>query len=177
MEKWKLWQQALVFFTAGVILTSIGFIVSSPPRGNGILLTPAVSKQLVVHIDGAVSKPGVYEFTPDTRVQDVVNKAGGLTSSARSEGLNLARFITDGEKITIPSNLVDTQSGGSSLLDLNTATISELDKLPGIGKVRAQAILDFRTNQGLFTSIEQLLLVEGITEDVYSGIKTLVTIQ
>lgn len=177
MQNWKLWQQALVFFCAGVILTAIGFIVSSPPRGNGIMLTPAIGKQIVVHIDGEIVNPGVYEIAPDSRIQDIVTKAGGLTISARTEGLNLARFIADGEKITIPSKNVESPDTGSNLLNLNTATLEELDKLPGIGKVKAQAIIDYRTKEGLFTSVEQLLLVQGITDDLYAGIKDLVVIR
>lgn len=177
MQNWKLWQQALVFFAAGVILTAIGFIVSSPPRSNGIMLTPAERKQVIVHIDGEVANPGVYEVAPDSRVQEVVNQAGGLTDSARAEGLNLARYVADGEKITIPSNTVDPLDKGSNLLNLNTATLKELDELPGIGKVRAQAIIDYRTKEGLFTSVEQLLLIQGITDDLFAGIKDLVIIK
>ncbi len=177
MQNWKLWQQALVFFAAGVILTAIGFIVTAPPRGTGIMLTPMEPKELVVHIDGEINSPGVYAMKPESRVQDVVNAAGGMKPSARSEGLNLARHISDGEKITIPSQEQAITESQADLLDLNSATLNELDDLPGIGKVRAQSIIDYRNQQGLFTSIEQLLLVPGISEDVYGGIKDLIYIR
>lgn len=177
MTTWKTWQQAVVFFLAGVIFTSIGFILASPPRGKPIILTPALPSTILVQVDGAVINPGVYTISSGSRLQDAVNSAGGLTIDARIESLNLAKRIQDGEKITIPSTLQPEPSKDNPLIDINLATLTELDQLPGIGKTRAQAIIDYRSKEGFFTSIDGLLNVPGISADVFESIRELVTVR
>ncbi len=172
-----MWQQAAVFFLAGVIFTSIGFIIASPPRGKPIILTPALPSNILVQVDGAVVDPGVYSISSGSRVQDAVSSAGGLTADARIDSLNLAKRVQDGEKITIPSNLQITTYSTNPLIDINLATLTELDQLPGIGKTRAQAIIDYRTKEGFFTSIDGLLNVPGISTDLFESIRELVTVR
>ncbi len=172
-----MWQQAVVFFLAGVVFTSIGFMIASPPRGKPIILTPAVPGNILVQVDGAVVNPGVYTITSGSRIQDAVTSAGGLTVEARTDSLNLAKRIQDGEKITIPSSSQTKTSANILLIDINLATLTELDQLPGIGKTRAQAIIDYRTKEGFFTSVDGLLDVPGISRDVFESIRDLVIVR
>ncbi len=177
MTPLKTWQYTALIFLAGVVFTAVGFIISSPPRGKPVVLTPASPISLVVHLDGAVSKPGVYTLPAGSRIQDAVAMAGGFTSAARTDTLNLAKRLQDGDKVTIPSNQNVDSAPIDQLLDINQATLAELDRLPGIGKTRAQAIIDFRTEHGLFTSVEELQEVTGISADVFTNIRELVIIR
>jgi len=177
MTNWKPWHQAIVFFLCGAAFTAIAFWVTGPPAGKPIRLTPASPVSIKVQVDGAVLSPGLYSLPSGSRVEDAVNLAGGMSKDARISAINLAKVIEDGDKITIPSEKGFTDSKPSSLLDLNQATQSELDQLPGIGESRAQAILEYRESEGLFTSVDELLKVPGITESVFAEIQDLVTIQ
>jgi len=142
---------------------------------------------LTVHVAGAVKKPGVYVLSSTARVVDAVTAAGGPLTSADLEGINLAQTLVDTEQIYIPprsrrttpvtvaprlkpsrSTTPSTAPGssgstaGSTVLNLNTATASELDALPGVGPATAKAIIDHRTKKGPFTKVEDLLNVAGI---------------
>jgi len=143
---------------------------------------------LTVHVAGAVKKPGVYVLSSTARVIDAVTAAGGPLTSADLEGINLAQTLVDTEQIYIPprsrrttpvtvaprlkpsrSTTPSTTPGSSGsaagitrVLNLNTATASELDALPGVGPATAKAIIDHRTKKGPFTKIEDLLNVSGI---------------
>ncbi|MDH7577223.1 MAG: ComEA family DNA-binding protein [Bacillota bacterium] len=142
-----------------------------------------------VHVAGAVGKPGVYYFPQGTRVVAAVEKAEPL-AEADLDSLNLARILVDGEKIyvprpgeTPPSLQVGGDNSGSPLsppqskLNLNTATAADLDaRLPGIGPVLAQRIVDYRNSHGPFRSIEDLQNVSGIGPSRFEQIKELVTI-
>jgi competence protein ComEA len=140
-------------------------------------LTPAAPVSIKVQVDGAVLSPGLYTLPSGSRVEDAVNLAGGMSEKARRAAINLAKLIEDGDKITIPSEEDFPESKLSALVDLNQATLTELDQLPGIGESRAQAILEYRESEGLFISVEELLKVPGITESVYAEIQDLVTIR
>jgi competence protein ComEA len=177
MTNWKPWHQAVIFFLCGVSFTAIAFWVTSPPAGKPIRLTPAAPVSIKVQVDGAVLSPGLYTLPSGSRVEDAVNLAGGMSEKARRSAINLAKLIEDGDKITIPSEEDFPESKLSALVDLNQATLTELDQLPGIGESRAQAILEYRESEGLFISVEELLKVPGITESVYAEIQDLVTIR
>jgi competence protein ComEA len=135
------------------------------------------SDLLVVHIVGAVATPGVYKLPPQTRVYEAINAAGGARNDADLEALNLAEMIQDGEQIFVPSANSGTQGGPPSAVaagapqaavsqservNINTAGLAELDRLPGVGPATAQKILATRQRLGRFTSIEQLKEVPGI---------------
>lgn len=141
--------------------------------------TPAT---LLVHAAGAVAHPGVYELPADARVADVIDAAGGPTPDADVDQLNLAAPVTDGERVYVPrvGEVVPLASGGSGVpngpLDLNTATLDQLDELPGIGPATAQAIIDERERRGGFTSVEELLDVRGIGPAKLEGLRDLVTV-
>jgi competence protein ComEA len=144
---------------------------------------------LGVHVAGAVNKPGVYHLDPGARVEDAVNRAGPL-ADADLNALNLARRIVDGEMIRVPkegdavtpdgnsteSGILATQEQLGGKININTASVAELDTLPGIGPAIAQRIIDYRTNHGPFRSSEDLLKVSGIGEKRYEQLKDLIII-
>ena len=130
----------------------------------------------VVDIKGAIAKPGVYEVSPDARVNDVILTAGGFTSDADQSQINLAQKVQDEMIIIVPKIGDESESGAGSVesngkIKVNMATQEEIEQLPGIGPAKAQAIIQHREEHGLFNSIEDLLNVSGI------GQKTLENMQ
>lgn len=138
---------------------------------------------LVVDVAGAVNNPGVYELKDGSRVAAAIDAAGGLAPEADVSGINRASKLVDGQKIYIPlagessaasgaANSASTDANASSgLVNINTASLEELDALPGVGPSTAQAIIDDRTQNGAFASIEDLLRVSGIGEKKYEKLK------
>lgn len=128
------------------------------------------ARSVVVHVVGAVARPGLYELPEGSRVDDAIEKAGGPTEDAALANVNLAAPVGDGQQIVIAANgevgpptmHVGSETGASGLVRLNSATLAELETLPGIGPVTAQKILDYREQRGGFTSIDELDAVPGI---------------
>ena len=185
---------------AGFVLAGVLIFVSRAPAGQPILLQPAPTKvPVAVHVIGAVPRPGLYEFPEGARVQDAIDAAGGLLTSANIDAVNLAALLVDGEQLTIPyksgeepvagtdtstgpdlpnSNTNDSDSSGSEnpdLININTASLEELDSLPGIGPTTAQRIIDYRNTNGPFTTIDEIMDVSGIGPSTYDEIKDLIT--
>ncbi|MCD2441958.1 helix-hairpin-helix domain-containing protein [Agromyces sp. SYSU K20354] len=137
---------------------------------------------VLVHVLGAVSRPGLVELEAGARVVDAVAAAGGLTPEADPAGVNLARPVVDGEQLVVPVVGAVAPPGavgggasagapaGDGLVHLNTADVAELDTLPRIGPALAQRIIDWRDANGPFTSVEQLLDVAGIGDAVFAGL-------
>jgi len=146
--------------------------------------SPSVEPSLIVHVAGEVRRPGVYEFAEGERVIDAIEAAGGPTGKAALDGLNLAAPLTDGTQVVVPSSApvgapsstAPAATGGSELVNLNTATADQLEALPGIGEVLAQAIIDYRTESGPFTSVDQLEDVSGIGPAILENVRDLVTV-
>lgn len=129
---------------------------------------------LTVHVSGAVVRPGVAVVASGSRIADVVAAAGGATSDADLAGLNLAAPVRDGERILVPSYLEVQSAFGSvetSGLDLNAATVGQLQDLDGVGPVLAGRIVEFREANGPFQAIEDLLDVPGIGEAKLAGMR------
>ena len=133
-----------------------------------------------VYVCGAVHKPGVYELPQGSRVFEAIALAGGLTDEADPRALNQAAMLTDGEQITVLTEEEAETQGAlpgqmavaeSTKVNLNTATQEQLMTLSGIGEARAKAILAFREAHGPFTTIEEIMLVEGIKEKSFEKIK------
>jgi competence protein ComEA len=167
-----------------------------------VVTTSSVPSVVTVHVAGAVKSPGVYRLTTLARVIDAVTAAGGPTSDADLERINLAQLLVDTEQVFIPGRTtrsaaptiaprhrptttlatprVPTQQGssptGSGLVDLNTATVTELDVLPGVGPATAKAIVDYRTSKGKFSRVEDLLNVAGIGSAKLAALRDLVTV-
>lgn len=148
----------------------------------------AASGEVVVHVTGAVSAPGVYTLPSDARVDDAV-RAAGATAEADLSQLNLAQKLADGQKITVPAigsastsagegtatTTADTNSDGA-LVNINTASLEELETLPSIGEVRAQAIITYRETNGGFRTIEELQEVSGIGEKIFADVAPHITV-
>jgi competence protein ComEA len=148
---------------------------------------------VIVDVRGAVAKPGVYTLTAGSRVQDALAQAGDVLPNAETRALNLARRVNDGEQIyvptigeaTVPPPAVsgkNVQSNAATKtpigkINLNTATLEELDALPGIGPSIAQRIIDFRTQNGAFEKIDDVKKVRGIGDALFSSIKDMITVQ
>ena len=132
---------------------------------------PPAAKLLVVDVAGAVRHAGLYRLRSGSRIDDAVAAAGGPTAKARLDSVNLAAPIADGEQIVVPRRGAAVSVGASppaagsspsAPLDLNSATLEQLESLPGIGPVTAQKILDYRQEHGAFSSVDELDAVPGI---------------
>ena len=152
------------------------------------------SKEIVVHITGEVKKEGVVYLKEGARVIDAIEEAGGETKEADLSQVNLAYILQDGQKIYIPNkneknseyitenignnveeNSTSTREEGKKV-NINTASIEELDQLPGIGPSIAQRIVDYRTEHGKFKTIEEIQDVKGIGDAKYDEIKDNITV-
>ena len=130
---------------------------------------PAAAKLVVVDVAGDVRRPGLYRLRSGSRVQDALIAAGGATRKAQLDAVNLAAPVADGEQIVVPGSGVGGAAAASSPagsspsapLDLNSATLEQLEALPGIGPVTAQKIIDYRTQHGAFHAVSELEGVSG----------------
>ena len=189
-----------------IILVGRGMMASSTKEK--VMVTNAVNTTRVeetttmmpqncyVDIKGEVLKPGVYEFSCESRMQDVLKKAGGFTEEADETKINLAQKISDQMQIIVP-NLHSKQEGGvtegnsekgnlsnttlsnskQGTVNINTATLEELQTIKGIGKKKAEAILQYRKEHGAFRTKEDLLQVKGIGKKALEAIESQVNFQ
>lgn len=156
---------------------------SSPPVDS----EPSVGV-VIVHVAGAVRRPGVYEVAGTARVVDAVEAAGGATSRANLDSVNLARLLVDGEQIFIPrrgqtgggADSARTPGGGASApsgpVNVNSAGADRLQSLPGVGPATARAIIEHRQRNGPFASVDDLLEVPGIGPAKLEAMRGLVTV-
>ena len=167
-----------------------GVTITEPGKGRGteVIAPPGKAsypydqpRSVVVHVAGRVKNPGVYTLKPGARIIDAIRAASGPTADANLDAINLAARAQDGDRILVPSKQPpaalpqlptsrppQTSASGRSaspeqeLVNINTAGIEELDRLPGVGPVTAQKIIDYRNQIGQFTSIDQLDDIKGI---------------
>ena len=145
-------------------------------------MTPSPSATLLVHVLGEVRRPGVVSLPDGARVQDAIASAGGLTKRARPGELNLAARVTDGAQLVIGrsgSSVNGSVAAGGNVdpaaaIDLNIATLAQLDTLPGVGPVTAQKIVAYRQEHGPFSSVEALDAIPGIGPARLADLKGLV---
>jgi competence protein ComEA len=165
----------------GLMASGVILLIANQPQGKALVLEAAPSPApLRVHVSGAVVRPGVYSLTDGSRVEDAVQAAGGFSAQAATDSINLAAQLKDGVQIVVPGQGVDigkTKKGEMSRLNLNAATQEDLEKLPGIGQVAAQKILQYREENGLFLSIEDIQQVPGIGPATFEKIKDLIIVQ
>lgn len=143
--------------------------VTRPLRVSPAAASHVSAATLFVDVVGAVRRPGLYRLRDGSRVADAVTRAGGPTPKAQIELLNLAARIADGEQIVVPRRgaagaaaAAPSGGGASGPVHLNSATLEQLDALPGVGPVTAQKIIDFRQEHGAFGSVDELDAIPGI---------------
>lgn len=124
-----------------------------------------------VEIKGAIKYPGVYELKNDAIIKDLINLAGGTIFGANLDGINLASKLSDNQLVIIP-----TKETTSNLININKASIEELTTLEGIGTGKAESIVKYRNEVGLFTCIDDLKKVKGIGEALFEKIKAYITV-
>jgi competence protein ComEA len=157
---------------------------ASAPAPGPTVTAGESAAPILVDVAGWVRRPGVYEFAGGARVIDAIEAAGGARPGAQLSALNLAAPLADGTQILVPREGAALPSpvpgsgtaASGGLVNVNTATAEELETLPGIGEVTAQAIIDHRTENGPFTSVDQLLDVTGIGDVTLENIRDLVTV-
>lgn len=173
------------FFFAGLFVLALGaglFLFKQKRASSDVQILSANASsssvaEIVVHVDGAVISPGVYHLPSNVRIDDVIGAAGGLSADADQSRINLAAKLTDGQKVhvfAIGEGITSSQgiTSTTSLININTASETELDKLPGIGPVTAQKIISSRP----YSSSGELLSKKVVTKSVYLKIKDLITL-
>jgi competence protein ComEA len=174
------------------LLLFVGSKLLAKPQTSAGLAPPAVAPTetaaaaptvLVVDVVGAVRRPGLYRLAQGARIADAVSRAGGATPKADLELINLAAPLADGEQVVVPRRgtaalgapgPAGASAPSSGPVHLSTATLEQLDSLPGIGPVTAQKILDYRQKHGAFTSVDGLDAVPGIGPARLDQLKDLV---
>lgn len=156
------------------------------------------NENIIVHVSGAVNKEGIVELKNNSRMIDAIDKAGGLRDEADIRNINLAYIIEDGMKIHIPSkeekeptiiaegntdseivkqsNVIKSDNNKKSKININTATKTDLETLPGIGESTALKIIEYRKEKGKFKLKEDIKQVNGIGDSKFNKIKELITV-
>ena len=174
-------------FLAGILLAGLALLLVrlAAPGGLEIVLpTPTVEpSEIKVYVSGAVATPGVYTLRPGDRLEDALRAAGGPSPDADLLAINLAVRLRDEQQVIVPSKTAarppgDQAAGSTSAqvqpLDINSASAAALEALPGIGPVRAAAIVRYREEHGPFPSVEALITVPGIGPATVANLKGLV---
>ena len=184
------WWKIAFGVVVGLLAAGLILLVSQSPQGEAItLLPPPTPAPIVVHVAGAVMQPGVYTLPAGSRVQDAIQAAGGFLPEANQQALNLAAFLEDGSRVSIPT-IAPTPLPANQVtpgaktptpditypINLNTATQAELESLPEIGPITAQKIIEYREKNGPFQKIEDILNVPGIGQKTFEEIKALITV-
>jgi competence protein ComEA len=180
--------------TVGLIVGFIVVTLVDANRGAKIVIEGAPSDvEIAIWVDGAVATPGVYRLSGDGRMNDAIEAAGGVTGDADLSGINLASRLSDAQHVVIPSLSVSAVAAdgatptanaagpaaavpASKLIDINTASETELDTLPGIGPVIASRIVAYRDANGRFARVEELARVEGISSAMVDKLRDLITV-
>ena len=157
---------------------------------ENIIKEEVIDRKIIIDIKGEVNKPGTYEMSDNERIMDAIKISGGITDKADTSSINLSEKLKDEMLIIIPSleekkdiveetkksNTITTKEIKDSKISINTASISELMKINGIGQAKAQAIVDYRNTNGLFKDIKDITKVSGIGNSTFEKIKEYIKI-
>lgn len=193
-------KNVIIFIIALIVVFISGFFIGKATNKGGvssnneeIMFLDEEVENIKVYITGEINNSGVYELKKGSRVIDLIKLAGDLTEDGDLNAINPARTLKDGESITIPkkflvnssayedapSNNISTSQSGKTkegLININKASKAELMELYGIGDVKAQAIIDYREENGSFVSIEDIKEVPGIGDKTFEKIKDKITV-
>jgi competence protein ComEA len=170
-----------------------GLLLRRAPAASG---SPEAAADVVVYVCGAVRAPGIVRLPADARVADALELAGGAGAKAELDGVNLAARVTDGQQIVVPERGAVAVAGSAAAagggvsavapsgglaaagtpVNINTASVSELDVLQGVGPATAQKIVDYRTANGAFKSIDEIKNVSGIGDAKFAAMKDAITV-
>ena len=207
-------QKIVVIAIAGIVVIGIMYFIYNKNQvkediniENEILVNNVITNEnntnddiVIIHITGSVKNPGIVKLKEESRIEDAIEAAGGLTENADITKVNLAYVVEDGTKIKIPSaseedigdeDIIDSKSGDNIIIEENTissnnstqtininkATEKEFETLPGIGPSLASKIIEYRNQNGKFESIEDIKNVNGIGDNKYEKIKDLITVK
>ncbi|HXF68434.1 MAG TPA: ComEA family DNA-binding protein [Thermoflexus sp.] len=186
-SRWQMLRETIVLgATLASFLASLWLLRRPTPAPIRIVPPPtpaptptATPVWIQVYVTGAIQAPGVYTVPQGLRVWELLRQAGGPQADADLEALNLAAPLADGTRLHVPrrGERPAMTPTASSQLDLNTASVEELERLPGIGPRTAQAIVDYRLKRGPFRRLEDLLAVPGIGPATLERIRPLVTVR
>ena len=155
----------------GFLVAGIIWLATSHSRGESITLLPTVTPgKITIYIIGSVVNPGVYVLPAGSRLGDAIQSAGGFTNNAIKDKTNLAALLVDGQQINVPE-AGTTSDNNLVAVNINTASLSDLDALPGIGPTTAQAIINYRLQNGPFQFIQEIQNVPGIGSVTFNSIK------
>lgn len=200
--EWLKSKKILVSFIlmAFVTVVSLGLYATSVmaeetytcPKSEEIVPSEEEQSEIVVDIKGAVAKPGVYKAKKGSIVNDLIKMAGGLTKDADTSNLNLSKSLTNEMVVTVytkdevknmakldsitENNESTSNDQTSSLININTASLSELQNIPGVGEAKAKLIIDYRTNCGKFTKKEDIKNIKGIGDKMYEKMAPYLTV-
>jgi competence protein ComEA len=167
--------------------------LSAAAPGGGAVTSASPTETpapIIVDVAGKVRKPGVYEFAEGDRIVDAIQAAGGATAKGDLQALNLAAPVQDGAQVLVPAKVPQTgvapepatgtappgAGSGGTLININTASATELEELDGVGEVIAQAIVDYRTENGPFATVDDLEDVSGIGPSILESVRDSVTV-
>jgi competence protein ComEA len=179
-------QRVVVASLVIAVLYLLGTSFSSESQANKLDLSYVgeatsqsnlISSEIFVHVAGEVKKPGLYALSVGSRVEDAIELAGGMTKSAFEQSVNLARMVSDGEQIVVlDKSRVSTGAANAEFISLNSATMEQLESLPGVGPAMAARILEYRESIGSFSDLTQLKDVSGIGDKLYAKISQALTL-
>jgi len=185
LSQFTTWIRRKLYYVIGglgllmiLIAMMLNYIKRPPEVAETVFTESKVNKVIKIDIEGAVERPGIYDVTNDSRIQDVLITAGGMTAKANrnyvSKNINLAQKVYDGQKIFIPEEETSLGDQGnlSNLININTAAEAQLDSLPGIGPTTAKKIIAGRPYQNISQLIEQHI----VSQAVYLKIKDLISL-
>ncbi len=192
------WKELVVVCFLAVAMAGAGMIINRQTRivkvketrpsrnvsqGRTKEARPARKRPIYVHVGGSVNQPGLLKLPADARAAEAIQLAGGVSDDGNIDGINLAARLLDGQKIIVPSKTksldttaTDQDNPYNSIININTADSSELQKLDGVGPVLADRIVNWRRQHGGFKSIRQIDNVKGIGPSKYGSIKDMITV-
>ena len=170
MERFRL--PLIVILLAAIIAGGVMLVIRQNTSSCPVeIVLPALSEEIKVYVSGEVQRPGNYVLSEGSRIDDAIEAAGGFAPAADRSALNLAGMLRDGARIHVYKTGESTQ-----LININTAPVWLLTALPGIGEATAEAIVEYRSQEGSFDSVDDLKKVKGIGDSTFEKLQDKITV-